>query len=78
MAEAEHDRWWKERLADGWTWGEKKDVDLKKSPSLVPWQELPPAVAEWDRVFVREIPAILASVGLQVIRTPEVSHAETR
>jgi hypothetical protein len=35
---------------------------------LVPWQDLPPDVADWDRVFVREIPAMLASVGLQVIR----------
>jgi TrkA-N domain/RyR domain len=67
LAIAEHDRWCKERIDDGWTLG-PKDVDRKVNPYLVPWEELPPDIAEWDRVFVREIPAMLASVGLQVIR----------
>lgn len=73
LAIAEHDRWRKERLADGWSWGEK-DVAHKKSPYLVPWEDLPPDIAERNRVFVRKIPAMLASVGIQVIRTSELSH----
>jgi hypothetical protein len=43
----------------------------KESPYLISWEELKklyPDVAEWDRVFVRAIPDLLASVGLQVIR----------
>jgi hypothetical protein len=67
LATAEHDRWWKERLADGWTLG-PKDVDRKQSEYLVPWADLPPEIAEYDRIFVREIPAMLAAVGLQVMR----------
>ena len=67
LAIAEHDRWMKERRADGWTFGDK-DVELKKNPYLVPWNELPDSVKDWDRMFVTEYPAILAAVGLQVVR----------
>ncbi len=45
----------------------------KETPYLLPWDELferYPDIAEYDRMFVRKIPTILASVGLQVIRTP--------
>ncbi len=44
----------------------------RESPYLIPWAdllELYPDIAEFDRVFVREIPDLLASVGLQAIRT---------
>jgi TrkA-N domain/RyR domain len=64
---AEHDRWVDERRGSGWTLGEK-DPERKKTPYLVPFEELPDDVAEWDRVSVREIPALLASVGIQVFR----------
>lgn len=67
LAVAEHDRWMRERLGSGWTLGDI-DTDRKKSPYLVPFSELPPDIAEFDRIFVREIPALLASVGLQVVR----------
>lgn len=38
----------------------------KESECLVPFKELPEDVAEWDRDFVREIPGLLAAVGLQI------------
>jgi TrkA-N domain/RyR domain len=66
LAIAEHDRWMSERLADGWTLGDK-DVEQKKSPYLVPFEDLPDDIAELDRMFVKEYPAILASVGLQIV-----------
>lgn len=70
LAIAEHDRWMKERLAGGWSLG-VKDIAHKKSPYLVPWEDLPPDIADYDRMFVREIPTLLASAGLQVIRTSD-------
>ena len=68
LAIAEHDRWRTDRLADGWNLGDA-DVERKKSPYLVPWDQLPPEVAEFDRLYVRAIPTVLASAGLQVMRT---------
>jgi hypothetical protein len=72
LAEAEHDRWNRERIADGWKLAPKKNVDRKETPYLVSWPDLLRDYAEtadWDRVFVRKIPQLLASVGLQVIST---------
>jgi hypothetical protein len=71
LAIAEHDRWMSERLADGWTLGDK-DVAQKKSPYLVPFEELPDDIAELDRMFVKEYPAILASGGLQIVAVTSV------
>lgn len=73
LAEAEHARWMRDRIADGWTAGDK-DVTRKTTPYLRPFEELPAHVAELDRVFVREIPVLLAAAGLQVIRTPTLSN----
>ncbi|WP_156658138.1 NAD-binding protein [Mycobacterium kyorinense] len=62
----EHDRWMMEKITAGWTLGEE-DKRRKKDPHLVPWEELPADVAEWDRNFVKAIPELLAAVGLQII-----------
>lgn len=67
LAIAEHDRWMHERLASGWTAGEE-DAQAKTTPYLVPFDELPAAIADYDRILVREIPRLLAPAGLQVIR----------
>ncbi|MDH7487213.1 MAG: RyR domain-containing protein [Anaerolineae bacterium] len=68
MAEMEHGRWVAERLLDGWTRGEKRDVYRKTNPYLVPWSALPDDVKEWDRETVRRIPEFLAKVGLEIRR----------
>jgi hypothetical protein len=67
LAIAEHDRWVNERLSSGWTLGEKDPVQ-KTTPYLVPFADLPRDIADYDRMFVREIPALLASASLQVVR----------
>jgi hypothetical protein len=68
LGAAEHARWIRERVADGWTAGDK-DAARKTTPYMVPFEELPDDIAEYDRIFVREIPRLLASVGLQFVRT---------
>jgi RyR domain len=68
LAFAEHNRWVDERRAAGWTLGER-DTDRKRTPYLVPFNELPGDIAEYDRMFVREIPALLGTVGLRVVRS---------
>jgi hypothetical protein len=72
LAAAEHLRWMRERIADGWAAGDK-DAARKMTPYLVPFEELPADIAEYDRIFVREIPSLLGSAGLQVVRTPTLS-----
>lgn len=67
LAIAEHDRWIDERIRDGWRSGPMDPV-RKTTPYLVPFTDLPPDIAEYDRIFVRAIPSLLASVGLQIMR----------
>jgi len=67
LAIAEHERWISEHLQAGWSLG-PRDTEQKMSPHLVPFDELATDIAERDRMFVRAIPDLLASVGLQVIR----------
>jgi hypothetical protein len=71
LAEMEHGRWTADRIRDGWSLGEK-DADAKRSPYLVPWEELPEDIAEYDRVFVRKIPSLMAKLGYEIVR-PERS-----
>ena len=68
LAEMEHGRWTAERLLAGWTLGEKRDPLGRTSPHLVGWGDLPEEVREYDRASVREIPALLATVGLSIRR----------
>lgn len=72
LAAAEHDRWNRERAADGWTLAAEKNVTLKQTPYLLPWEQLNeryPNIAAMDAMFVKALPAILASAGLQIVRT---------
>ncbi|CAN5227109.1 hypothetical protein BH09ACT13_BH09ACT13_05800 [soil metagenome] len=66
MAAMEHERWVKERLADGWHFGPVRDDDLKIHPDVVPWRELAEAQREINRRLIRARPAMLARVGVQI------------
>ena len=64
----EHRRWLRERQHAGWRYGTAKDVERRRSPYLVPWEELPDRAKEWNRSAVRSIPSLLASVNLAVVK----------
>jgi len=68
LAKLEHDRWVKERLLAGWTYGKNKDVDRKISPYLVPWENVPEDIREYDRNTVRGIPAFMADAKFEIYR----------
>ncbi len=77
LATAEHERWNRERTADGWTLAAEKSVERKETPYLLPWEQLKeryPNIAAMDAVFIRALPAILAAAGLQIVRTPAQSE----
>jgi len=75
LAEMEHGRYNAERLLEGWRWGETRDEDLRLSPYLVAWADLPDDIRELDRQTVRKIPEFLAQVGLAVRRNPAPAGA---
>ena len=68
LARMEHERWQAEREAGGWKLAAEKNEARKQTPYLVPYDDLPEDVKEYDRAAVRGIPAFLAEVGLSVVR----------
>jgi hypothetical protein len=66
MSQLEHERWVAERRQAGWTPG-PRDAANRTTPFLVPWTDLADDIREYDREFVRQIPQLLASIGLQVL-----------
>lgn len=65
LAEHEHDQWMAERIARGWTLGER-DVAKKRSPYLVPYGELTEEIKDYDRDAVRNIPALCDRIGMAI------------
>lgn len=66
LAILEHRRWLKERTDAGWQYDAAKDVAAKRSPYLLPWEELPERAREWNRSAVRSIPRLLDGIGLAI------------
>jgi hypothetical protein len=69
-AAMEHARWNIERLKEGWRLGKERDAKAKRSPYLVPWDELTNDVKEIDRVAVKIIPQLLAGIHYEIRRRP--------
>lgn len=50
-----HNSWMKEKLAEGWVYGEKKDEVYRTHPCLVPYDELPSAQRMKDFLFSKVV-----------------------
>jgi voltage-gated potassium channel Kch len=69
LARLEHDRWMAERLLDGWAYAPgPKDLRRKRTPWLIPWEEMPEEQRDYDRNTVRNLPRFLAQAGLRIVR----------
>lgn len=66
LAENAHDNWAKERIADGWTYGPRRDDILKQNPCLVPYDELEESEKKYDRKMVEEIIKALVAFGYRI------------
>ena len=66
IAENVHENWSAERLADGWTYGEKRDDKSKTTPCLVPYSELPESEKEYDRVTALETLKSIIAFGYKI------------
>ena len=58
--EASHETWAKQKLADGWTYGEIKDADAKTHPCMVPFGDLPVEQQAKDFIFRSIVHAMTA------------------
>ena len=65
LAEIEHERWLRDKRADGWRVG-PKNHDLKLSPEMVPYSELDTMTKEMIRRSVRSVPGYLMELGYEL------------
>ena len=68
LAEDEHERWCRERRAEGWMFAPVKDVASCKTPHLVPWSHFPEATRHYDRHVCRSWPELFARGGYEIYR----------
>jgi hypothetical protein len=68
MAQLEHERWCRERAAEGWTAGPTRDDGRKITPYLVDWDALPEGAREYNREAVRALPELLTFAGYEIVR----------
>jgi hypothetical protein len=68
LAENAHDHWARRRIAEGWTFGERRDDEAKRHPCLVPYDELPEAEKQYDRDTAMETLRAILALGYRIER----------
>lgn len=63
IAEQVHDTWAIGRLEQGWTYGPKRDDDLKQNPTLVPYGDLSEDEKAYDRNTAEGTLKMLVQLG---------------
>lgn len=68
IAKNVHEVWSAGRMADGWTYGEKRDDTQKHHPCLIPYEELSEAEKEYDRKTSQETLRLIMKLGFKIER----------
>lgn len=68
LAANAHDVWAVGRIKEGWTYGEKRNDDLKLHPDLVPYNQLTDDEKEYDRKTSGETLKVITKMGYRIVR----------
>jgi hypothetical protein len=66
LAENTHDTWALRRLAEGWTYGPRRDDDRKQHPGLIPYTELSEGEKEYDRATAMQALKAVVALGYRI------------
>ena len=66
LAENTHDLWARQRMAEGWRYGPKRDDTTKEHPDLVPYGDLPDSEKEYDRKTAMETLKAIIALGYRI------------
>jgi ryanodine receptor 2 len=66
MAKNVHEIWAKERIAQGWTYGAKRDDALKHHPCLIAYEDLPEEEKVYDRNTSVETLKLILKLGFKI------------
>lgn len=63
-----HDVWAAGRIAEGWAYGKERNDELKRHPSLMPYEQLSESEKEYDRNTARETLKMILSLGFNITK----------
>ena len=66
MAKNVHEIWAKERIVQGWTYGEKRDDAQKHHPCLIAYEDLPEEEKMYDRNTSVETLKLILKLGFKI------------
>jgi len=66
LAEITHDNWVRQRLADGWRQGQRRNDLQKEHPGIVPYDDLPESEKEYDRKISLGVVQAMIALGYRV------------
>ncbi|MBQ1276067.1 MAG: hypothetical protein IIY15_02535 [Flavobacteriales bacterium] len=68
MSKNVHEVWAKNRIEQGWTYGETRNDALKQHPCLVPYEELPEVEKMYDRDTVIGTLELICKLGFKITK----------
>lgn len=66
LATNTHELWAAQRIAEGWTYGIKRDDALKQHPDLVPYDQLAEGEKVYDRITAMETLKLIVALGYHI------------
>ncbi len=66
LARNTHENWARQRIAEGWRYGPRRDDALKEHPNLVPYEQLSEADKDYDRSTAIETIKAILSLGYSI------------
>ena len=69
IAENVHDVWAQNRIHEGWTYGPERNDELKQTPCLVPYENLPEVEKDYDRNTALSTLKLIYKLGFEIKKT---------
>lgn len=66
LARNAHEVWARNRVQEGWTWGEVRDDAKKTTPCLVPYEDLPESEKAYDRSTAMQTLKLVLKLGYRI------------
>lgn len=63
-----HEVWSKNRMEQGWTYGEQRNEEKRETPCLVPYEELSEEEKDYDRNTSQETLKLILKLGFKITK----------
>lgn len=77
IAENAHEIWAQQRQREGWIFGPERNDELKQTPNMVPYAQLPEVEKEYDRILAINTIKLLKKAGYDLIKVEDTELYRT-